>query len=360
MTRGLVFAASMYWVTAVVCSAAQLPAGTELHIRLNTPIVASTAKSGQAVAAVLVTPVLDSTGRILVPSGSQLTGKLEDPKIAQKDVPAQFRPDFTELDLPGAAATKINAQLTDVDNARETVDEHGNVIGILASETLSSRIDTGIGKIAERYPGLADILGGIKGGMIAEANPDIHFEPGVEMTLRLTQPVTITAAPTGAKVPSAIQPVDELVRLVQSQPFRTIAEKPPKPSDVTNLMFIGTAEEIQAAFRAAGWTTAEALNSQSTFETIRAVIEMRGYAAIRRLPSRCLRSMANRPIWFSRSKTIRSRNVITSASGGVRPHSTIARCGSLPPRTTSASTSPRKTTRSFTGSTRRSTRNAPR
>jgi hypothetical protein len=68
-----------------------------------------------------------------------------------------------------------------------------------------------------------------------------------------------------------------LFSLVNAQPFRTYAEEPRTPSDITNLMFVGTEQEIELAFSAAGWHTAHELTSESALETFRAIAELRGY-----------------------------------------------------------------------------------
>jgi hypothetical protein len=46
---------------------------------------------------------------------------------------------------------------------------------------------------------------------------------------------------------------------------------------MTNLMFIGTQADIEKAFAAAGWSSAEQLSAKSKLETFRAMTEMRGY-----------------------------------------------------------------------------------
>src|SRR6185369_3002345 len=61
------------------------------------------------------------------------------------------------------------------------------------------------------------------------------------------------------------------------EPFQTVAENPPKPSDITNLMLIGTAEQVKQVFATAGWTTPAELNATAKFETVRAIAENRGY-----------------------------------------------------------------------------------
>ena len=59
--------------------------------------------------------------------------------------------------------------------------------------------------------------------------------------------------------------------------FRTIAQSPPKPSDITNIMLIGTEDEVRNAFREAGWSAAASLSGRAKFETFRALAEDRGY-----------------------------------------------------------------------------------
>jgi hypothetical protein len=168
--------------------------------------------------------------------------------------------------------------LTEVDNARETVDEKGQITGILQSETLSSRLDAALNRLGDKYQELAEILGGAKRGIMKETRGDIDYAPGVEMTLKLTKQV-----PWEGKLGSLKDPVKEdstnkeLDQLVNSIPFRTETEKTADPSDITNLMFLGSREQLEAAFAEAGWATAEALNTKSGLETFRAIAEDRGY-----------------------------------------------------------------------------------
>ena len=72
-------------------------------------------------------------------------------------------------------------------------------------------------------------------------------------------------------------PAAALAALVKSEPSRTVAQNPPEPSDITNIMLIGTQQEVQSAFEEAGWFPAAALSRSSKLETARALIEDRGY-----------------------------------------------------------------------------------
>src|SRR5207302_7909068 len=68
-----------------------------------------------------------------------------------------------------------------------------------------------------------------------------------------------------------------LLKLVAGEPFQTMAQKPAKPSDITNIMLAGTEEQVRQAFADAGWSTAAALSAQANLETFRAIAEQREY-----------------------------------------------------------------------------------
>ena len=262
---------------ALPAAAVEVPAGTELHIRLKAKVATNTSKAKDAVEAVTIAPVVIG-GQFVIPGGTPVHGVVDTVKPSTKpDERAELVLKFTDLDLDGQKV-KIAAKVTAVDNARESVDEQGQIQGIAASESISGRLDAGIGKVAERYGGLADILGAAKGALLKTTEGDIDYEPGVEMDLALTAPLTLAKVPgpgPEAKLQSLTDPA--LIDLVLRQPFQTVAQSPPKPSDMTNLALIGTQEQITAAFQAAGWSSAAALSSKSKLETFRAVAEDRGY-----------------------------------------------------------------------------------
>ena len=272
----------MKWVLAIgfvlpiLAAGAVVPAGAEVEVRLTTKLASDSSKVGDAVEATVIRPVIVD-GQILIAAGSTVRGKVTEVKpVAKAEDRAQVGVAFQELAAPGAKAVKLAAVLKKVDNARETVDDKGRVVGILASETMSSRMDQGISRVAERYKGLADLLGATKGAIVKQSNAEIDYEPGVEMTLRLTSDLTATPVEGGPAV-AGVPDEDALTKLVLGQPFRSQAASPPKPSDMTNLMYIGSQEQVEAAFRAAGWSPAAALSHQTALETFRAVAEMRGY-----------------------------------------------------------------------------------
>ncbi len=261
--------------------AAVVPVGTELEVRLTSE-ASSEKPSGQPVSGVIIAPVLVN-GAIVIPAGATLTGVTADAKPAKAaTADAQEQPSTLGIQFARVTSRQGNSQslhcvLESVDNARETVDSSGLITGITQSQTFGARMDQGINKLANQNQGLAQILSGVKSALVKQVDPSIDFKPGVELRLKVTQALPWEWPPVAANV-AAVKPAAALAKLVASAPVRTVAQSPPAPSDITNLMFIGAAAQVQAAFQEAGWFQAAERNRASEFETARAMIEDRGYA----------------------------------------------------------------------------------
>lgn len=267
-------------VLGAIAPAGTIPAGAELHVRLTSEVT-SEKPSGQPVGGVITVPVLVE-GVPAISAGARLAGKTADASSAKTatgqshEQPATVRIQFTQIQDGTGHSRPVSCIVESVDNGRESVDESGLITGITASQTFSARMDQGIKKLGTQYQSLAELLAGVKGVLIKEADPSIDYKPGAEVTVKLTKSLDWNA-PAVAKLPIDITPAITLARLVNSQPFRTTAANPPRPSDLTNVMFIGSREQLEAAFHEAGWFPADPLSQVSRFETARAIIESRGY-----------------------------------------------------------------------------------
>lgn len=259
--------------------AAQIPAGAELSIRLTDKVASEAPMPQPPVHALLIAPVIVE-GKIGLAAGAQLTGTVKQAKAATGKDPAQLQIVFTEIAEPTARAN-MSAVMSGLENARETIDDKGLISGIAPGETYSSRIDQGISKLqaSDRFASLAGLIEGAKQALrVGDANPNIDYDAGTEFTLRLTQSLNWRGTDQGPTARLAPFPNEsELYDLVNSEPFRTISENPARPSDMTNIMFLATEEELRNAFDKAGWSIPARLNTKSKLETARALIEARGY-----------------------------------------------------------------------------------
>lgn len=270
---------SLLAACALTLQAAEVPAGTPFEVRLKTKIASNTSKTGDPVETMLIAPVAVN-GATAIPAGVTLRGTVAAAGAAtDPTVRATLALDLHELEM-GGQRMRVRTILTAVENARESVDDKGVIQGILANETMSSRMDAGIDKLSDRFSSFGGLLGAAKKAVFKETEGDIAYDAGVEMDLKFTAALTLTMAPPPG--PDAVlQPVSDpaaLIELVNRQPFQTRAQKPPQPSDITTMMYIGTQQQVQAAFAAAGWSQASKLGEKSKFETMRAIAEDRGYS----------------------------------------------------------------------------------
>ncbi len=270
--------AALIAIWAAPLFAAQIPAGTELTLRLNDK-VASEVATPQTFKATLVAPVI-LNGTVALPTGLIVNGTVKQARAADANAKALLELSFTTLS-DGKVTIPLQATLAALENARETLDDKAVIIGIDSAQSYGGRLNEGLAKLGanEKFAGFAGILQQAKQALkIQDVNANIDYEPGVEFTLKLTQPLNWTGVTKGVEAALTQFPNDaSLAALVTSQPFRTVAAKPPKPSDMTNLMFIGAEDQIRAAFTKAGWTEPAALSAKSKLETARAMIEDRGY-----------------------------------------------------------------------------------
>ncbi len=257
-----------------------VPSGTGVQVRLKTKVASNASKPGDAFESLVIAPVTVN-GAVAIPAGVTLHGVVTAATAAATDpeTRATMSLEFRDLEMSGARI-RVHALLTAVENARESVNDKGEIQGILANESMSSRMDSGIDKVADRYSGFGGLLSAAKKAVFKETEGDITYDTGVEMDLKLTADLNINVPPPPGP-DASLQPIEDVravADLVNRQPFQTRAQKPPQPSDITTLMFIGSQEQVQAAFTAGGWSQASKLGEKSKFETVRAIAEDRGYS----------------------------------------------------------------------------------
>src|SRR5438093_4713853 len=254
--QGIMKVLAVVFIASIALFAAELveiPQGTVLHLRLITPVASNHSKPHDRLEAVVVSPY----------PGVVLHGRITGVKQAKGDERAY-------LDLAFE-----HARLIEVDNARESVEKSGRVVGIRANESLAPQLDWALEKLSEKYSDVGGVLQAVKALLIKDVDPEIVYPAGVEMTVMLTKPLRVERQMEQTR---AAEPADpDLTGIVERQPARTRADRPALPSDWTNLLFIGSQPSIENAFKAAGWTPAQQINVASVLQTARAIIEARGY-----------------------------------------------------------------------------------
>src|SRR5207237_7747454 len=102
---------------------------------LTTTIDSGSTKPKEPVEAVVIIPVLVN-GQFAVAQGTRITGQIKEIKPASKpDEQTQLTLQFDELKDRDGKKANLSARVVEVDNARETDEAQGRILGIIAAHT---------------------------------------------------------------------------------------------------------------------------------------------------------------------------------------------------------------------------------
>lgn len=284
--------------------AKKIPAGTTLEVRLEQPLSSYSTHKGQRISCLLIAPVSED-GKVVLPMGVTLKGSV----ISVRKVGLGFIHETARIDLvldrlvlPGGKSVPLTSQVTSVENARESVDKEGRIQGIRSTSTLSHRASGAVGTLAFGDPIAAIFTTAASSSVLRFSEPEISFPAGTELTARLTSPIEVPAENIPPVPPIATTPAAEkmLRVMVRELPFRTYTEGSNVPSDLTNLLLIGSSGAIERAFADGGWEPVDELNAQTTYSTIRSIAENQGY---RRAPMSIL-VLNDAPPKYAYAKTL--------------------------------------------------------
>lgn len=253
---------------------ADVPAGTEVWVRLTAPVHTKQSRSGDKLTGVVIAPVRDGERVVLAPH-TKVDGTLLLARPARnRFTRAEAAIDFTNFMHADGTTTRIPTRVLEVDNSRETVN-HGRILGVPFPNEAVGRWTMGLRGLGFVMPGVAEGLRWSTHAYNATLGREIDYPAGTELLLRVSVPENLkTKAPQ--RDWNMVKPTPELVKLVRTQPHR-VKTPSGEDSDITNLMFIGHAEDLEAGFREAGWLEAKNLGVKSGALTIFAAMRRSGY-----------------------------------------------------------------------------------
>ena len=120
----------------------------------------------------------------------------------------------------------------------------------------------------------------IKSVLAQVPEPEIYLPSGAELTLTLTEPM---------RVPLLLDPEESLPRaltadereylapVIAKLPERASSTHDTRPSDLINLLLLGSREQISAAFDAAGWAQARPYSFRANWKSALAIAFSLGY-----------------------------------------------------------------------------------
>jgi len=137
--------------------------GERFRVRMEETINSKTARAGDRFTTRVTEPVYSSTGVVVIPTGSTVTGRVDSVVAAKKGGdPGQIAVSFVEVKLPNGTRRAINGSLTDLDTKKAKSDNEGVASG---DDRKNDKIIF-IGGGAAGGAILGGVIGGGKGALI--------------------------------------------------------------------------------------------------------------------------------------------------------------------------------------------------
>jgi hypothetical protein len=254
---------------------------TRLHVRLKQSVSSFGSKADERIAAAVIAPV-ESNGQVLIPLHAEILGHVESVKrvgLGMSHETAAVHLSFDTLRLPDGHVIPLSAQVESLDNARERVDEKGVIRGIRATGSFASRISGMAVSVGILDPMLLGFTMSSSLSLFRIPESEIILPAGTEFVIELLKGLELShdfgrIAPPLVSTPESRT---ALATFIESLPFRTATNISNIPSDLTNLVFLGSREAIANAMDAAGWGQTDAPGGHANYAALRAIVEDQGY-----------------------------------------------------------------------------------
>ena len=263
---------------AVHAKCDEIPSGKSFWVRLIDPVASYSSKPGTEVRAILIQSP-DCDGAAVFPAGLEVEGEVTSVRkvgLGLVHETASLEIIFDRIVTADGSVLPIASQVVEIDNARESV-RKGTIHGILATYTPQGRITDGLGHLPTLNPYSAPSLI-VYRLLTVLPEPEIYLPPGTDLRLRLNVPLYVGDQP---ELPPVSFQMDELERgdvemLLQENTSRTFTSHG-KPADVVNLLFVGSRDQMQAAFQAANWTSGGRVSSKTVYHEFLAFLTASNY-----------------------------------------------------------------------------------
>ena len=274
------FTGLCFLLVSCTSRAQTLPARATLEIRLSTPTGSRISYSGERVEATVISPVTVN-GELVIPRQSSIYGSVTRVNrfgYGLKQATASIQYSFDTLRVPGNNPIPIKTELLSVETAKERVDLEGVVHGIHPVASLSASLAFYPVSLLITAPAIGVPIWAIKSLVVPPADPEIYFPAGTEFILSLESPLDIPRLHAEAKGILALS-AEEVSRAdkLLNNPVGQRANMGKRPADLVNVLLFGSREQIELAFRAAGWSSAERKSPLTLYRMYYALTRRNGY-----------------------------------------------------------------------------------
>jgi hypothetical protein len=256
-----------------------LKTGETLWVRLLEPVSSYSGKAGDKIHAMVIeSPTC--AGAEEIAAGTMVEGEVA--RVTKVGMgllheTASLRVEFKSLQMQDGNKIAIAARLLEIDNAREKV-KNGTIHGVNATDTPQGRITSRLRHLPtwNPYSDLTLLVYRTAFPMFPE--PEIYLPRGSDLKLELATGVSL---PEGMADQTEDNRPDEIEKAVleitaPELPIRTTTRNG-HDADIVNVALLGSASQMEGAFRAAGWKNGDAMSTRAVLRQMHAFLSFKNY-----------------------------------------------------------------------------------
>lgn len=262
-------------------SATVIAPGTELEVRLSTPIGSRTSHAGDPLEATVIAPVLGPNGPMLL-QGATVSGMVENIEplgLGFKHAAAEIGLRFDSLKLPGGRVVPIRGRVREIETARERVDDQGYIHGIHPTANLSSCLSLLTSALLVDTEFVLPALA-VKFLVVRAPDSEIYLPAGTELFLEVAGEFVIPETRPIEETPPPLTSgdIEEAQHLLEALPGQQTSRGDKHASDLINVLVLGSSDQINAAFQAAGWTGENKRSVLALYRMYHSLVQRMGYS----------------------------------------------------------------------------------
>ena len=256
-----------------------LRSGDKLWIRLTEPVSSYSGKAGDKVAAMVIES-RECEGTETIAAGTPVEGEIKTVRrvgMGFLHETAMLEVEFNRIVTKDGSEAGISSRVVEIDNARETV-KNGVIHGVNATDTPQGRITNRLKHLPTWNPYSDLALVAYRAAFPVFPEPEIYLPRGTDLKLELTADLPVPAEARGIEEDSA---PDELAKAVLEITAGDLPERTTtrhgENADIVNVVLLGTKEQMNMAFRAAGWRNGDAMTPRSVLREAHAFLAFNNY-----------------------------------------------------------------------------------
>ena len=258
-----------------------IPSGQDFWIRLTEPVSTYSSKLGARVAAILIDSPLCGDASVF-PTGISVEGRITYVRrvgLGFWHGSSAIAINFDQLGV-NPKSLPVETQIEEVANGRESV-KAGVIEGASAKDTPQRLMSLRLLHLPEWNPEDYWIFLVRRSMFPYSPEPETFLPAGTDLRLKLKAALQLpadfqsAAEAQNADGEGAID--EELGAKLLALPNRSVTGAS-KPSDLVNLAFLGSPQQIEAAFQAAGWTYGDSVSTLSVLREMRAMSSLNSYS----------------------------------------------------------------------------------